>query len=155
MQTISHRSRKFILVMTYIDDTFTLTLGEFLNNSLYALLIFGIKAVERLVENKQRGVFYKCSRQQCQTLLTTRQLHKGTLLQMGYSKEREPPFATAKLLGRTFHIKSYAVVQTRRHNINGWDKVNLSVGGELELSNNFGGADGFYARPALGAKWTF
>ena len=39
--------------------------------------------------------------------------------------------------------------------IKGWDKVNLSVGGELELSNNFAGADGFYARPALGAKWTF
>ena len=41
------------------------------------------------------------------------------------------------------------------NNINGWDKVNLSVGGELELSNNFGGVDGFYSRPALGAKWTF
>ena len=39
--------------------------------------------------------------------------------------------------------------------IAGWKNIPLSVGGELELSNNFAGADGFYARPALGAKWTF
>lgn len=32
---------------------------------------------------------------------------------------------------------------------------NFAIGGELELSNNFGGADGFKARPALGVKWTF
>ncbi len=41
------------------------------------------------------------------------------------------------------------------NNIKGWENINLSVGGELELSNNFGGSEGFYARPALGAKWTF
>ena len=41
------------------------------------------------------------------------------------------------------------------NNIKGWDNINLSIGGELELSNNFGGSEGFYARPALGAKWTF
>lgn len=39
--------------------------------------------------------------------------------------------------------------------IKGWGDIPLSVGGELELSNNFGGDRGFYARPALGAKWTF
>lgn len=39
--------------------------------------------------------------------------------------------------------------------IDGWDNINLSVGGEVELSNNFGGMNGFYVRPALGAKWTF
>ena len=33
--------------------------------------------------------------------------------------------------------------------------IPLSVGGEVELSYNFGGADGFFVRPALGAKWTF
>lgn len=31
----------------------------------------------------------------------------------------------------------------------------LSLGGELELSYDFGGQPGFFARPALGAKWTF
>lgn len=36
----------------------------------------------------------------------------------------------------------------------GWDKVNLSLGGELEISNNFV-AKGFYAIPTLAAKWTF
>ena len=38
--------------------------------------------------------------------------------------------------------------------IRGWDKVNLSVGTEVEVSNNFV-AKGFYAVPTLAAKWTF
>jgi hypothetical protein len=38
--------------------------------------------------------------------------------------------------------------------IKGWDKVNLSVGTEVELSNNFV-SKGFYAIPTLAAKWTF
>ncbi len=44
--------------------------------------------------------------------------------------------------------------------IKGWDKVNLSLGTELELSCNFvydkeGKNDKFYAVPTLAAKWTF
>ena len=39
--------------------------------------------------------------------------------------------------------------------IKGWGNINLSLGGEVELSNNFGGMDGFNVMPALGAKWTF
>ena len=38
--------------------------------------------------------------------------------------------------------------------IKGWDKVNLSLGGELELSTNFA-TKGFKALPCVGAKWTF
>ena len=38
--------------------------------------------------------------------------------------------------------------------INGWDNINLSVGGEVEISNNFV-SKGLYVMPALGAKWTF
>lgn len=38
--------------------------------------------------------------------------------------------------------------------IRGWDVVNLSVGGEVEISNNFIGK-GFEAIPAMGFKWTF
>ena len=32
---------------------------------------------------------------------------------------------------------------------------NLSVGGEVEISNNFGSTAGFMVRPCLGAKWDF
>lgn len=32
---------------------------------------------------------------------------------------------------------------------------NLSVGGEVEISNNFGSTAGFKVRPCLGAKWDF
>ncbi|MBQ1655292.1 MAG: DUF5020 family protein [Bacteroidales bacterium] len=32
---------------------------------------------------------------------------------------------------------------------------NLSIGGEVELSCNFAGYDGFYARPCIGTKWVF
>mgnify|MGYP003776035289 CR=1 FL=1 len=35
------------------------------------------------------------------------------------------------------------------------DDFKLSVGGEVELSNNFGGRDGFYAIPTLAIKWAF
>ena len=38
--------------------------------------------------------------------------------------------------------------------IKGMENVNLSLGGEVELSVNFAGK-GFYALPAVGAKWTF
>ena len=38
--------------------------------------------------------------------------------------------------------------------IEGWESVNCSVGGELELSHNFV-EKGFRAMPALGLKWTF
>ena len=38
--------------------------------------------------------------------------------------------------------------------IKNWDKVNLSVGTEVEFSNNFVGR-GFYVVPTLAAKWTF
>lgn len=38
--------------------------------------------------------------------------------------------------------------------IKGWDKVNLSLGTEVEFSNNFV-ATGFYVIPTLAAKWTF
>ncbi|MDR3137730.1 MAG: DUF5020 family protein [Tannerellaceae bacterium] len=35
------------------------------------------------------------------------------------------------------------------------DKLNLSVGTEVEFSNNFGGRDGFFIIPTLAAKWKF
>ncbi|MDT3388295.1 MAG: DUF5020 family protein [Bacteroidota bacterium] len=44
--------------------------------------------------------------------------------------------------------------------LKGWDKVNLSLGSEVEISNNFvwnknKEHDGFYAIPTIAAKWTF
>lgn len=38
--------------------------------------------------------------------------------------------------------------------IKGWEKVNLSVGAEIELSNNFV-KQGFAVNPAVGLKWVF
>ncbi len=32
---------------------------------------------------------------------------------------------------------------------------NLHIGGEVELTMNFAGYDGFYARPCIGTKWVF
>lgn len=32
---------------------------------------------------------------------------------------------------------------------------NLNIGGELELSYNFAGSKGFFARPCIGTKWVF
>ena len=38
--------------------------------------------------------------------------------------------------------------------IKGWEKIGLSLGGEVELTANFV-AKGFHVMPAVGAKWTF
>lgn len=38
--------------------------------------------------------------------------------------------------------------------IKNWEKINLSIGTEVEVSNNFV-AKGFYVIPTLAAKWTF
>lgn len=40
------------------------------------------------------------------------------------------------------------------NNIKGWEKVNLSLGGEVELSGNFVDK-GFAIMPAIGLKWNF
>ncbi|MGG6545413.1 UNVERIFIED_CONTAM: DUF5020 family protein [Prevotella sp. 15_C9] len=44
--------------------------------------------------------------------------------------------------------------------LKGWDKINLSLGSEVEISNNFvwdnkGRNNRFYAIPTIAAKWTF
>ncbi|KGF37689.1 hypothetical protein HMPREF2136_05685 [Prevotella bivia DNF00650] len=44
--------------------------------------------------------------------------------------------------------------------LKGWDKINLSLGTEVEISNNFvwnnkGKNNKFYAIPTIAAKWTF
>lgn len=57
--------------------------------------------------------------------------------------------------GSTFVLLSEPQFWVNLSKIKGWENIPLSVGGELELSNNFAGDKGFYARPAFGAKWTF
>lgn len=56
--------------------------------------------------------------------------------------------------GTDFIFISEPQLWVNLNKINGWDKINLAVGGEVELSNNFV-AKGFNVMPALGAKWTF
>ena len=57
--------------------------------------------------------------------------------------------------GSTLVFLSEPQLWVNLNKIKGWDDINLSVGGEVELSNNFGGMEGFHVMPALGAKWTF
>ena len=56
--------------------------------------------------------------------------------------------------GTNFIFISEPQLWVNLNNIEGWENINLSVGGEVELSNNFV-AKGFNVMPALGAKWTF
>ena len=56
--------------------------------------------------------------------------------------------------GTDFIFISEPQLWVNLNKINGWDKINLAVGGEVELSNNFVDK-GFRVMPALGAKWTF
>lgn len=57
--------------------------------------------------------------------------------------------------GNTYIFISEPQFWVNLNKIAGWENIPLSVGGELEVSNNFAGYKGFYARPAFGAKWTF
>ena len=56
--------------------------------------------------------------------------------------------------GTSFIFLSEPQFWVNLNKIKGWEKINLSVGGEVELSANFV-AKGFHAMPAVGAKWTF
>lgn len=56
--------------------------------------------------------------------------------------------------GTEFIFVSEPQLWVNLRNIKGWENINLSIGGELELSANFV-AKGFHALPTLGAKWTF
>lgn len=56
--------------------------------------------------------------------------------------------------GTNFIFMSEPQFWVNLNKIKGWENINLSLGGELELSANFV-AKGFHCMPALGAKWTF
>lgn len=55
--------------------------------------------------------------------------------------------------GTEFIFMSEPQFWVNLNKIKGWENINLSVGGEVELSNNFV-EKGFRVMPALGAKWT-
>ena len=57
--------------------------------------------------------------------------------------------------GSTLIFLSEPQLWENLNKVSGWENIPLSIGGEVELSHNFGGFDGFYVRPALGAKWIF
>ena len=56
--------------------------------------------------------------------------------------------------GTDFIFMSEPQFWVNLNQIKGWEKIGLSVGGELELSANFVDK-GFHAMPAIGAKWSF
>lgn len=56
--------------------------------------------------------------------------------------------------GTEFIFMAEPQIWVNLRNIKGWEKVNLSLGTEVELSSNFVGK-GFHAMPTIGAKWTF
>lgn len=57
-------------------------------------------------------------------------------------------------LGTEFIFMTEPQLWVNLRNIKGWEKVNLSLGAEVELSCNFVDK-GFYAMPTVAAKWTF
>lgn len=56
--------------------------------------------------------------------------------------------------GTEFIFMSEPQLWVNLNKVKGWEKINLSLGAEVELSANFV-AKGFHALPTLGAKWTF
>ena len=56
--------------------------------------------------------------------------------------------------GTNFIFISEPQLWVNLNRVNGWENINLSVGGVVALSNNFVDK-GFNVMPAFGAKWTF
>lgn len=56
--------------------------------------------------------------------------------------------------GTEFIFMSEPQLWVNLNKVKGWEKINLSLGAEVELSANFV-AKGFHTLPTLGAKWTF
>ncbi len=56
--------------------------------------------------------------------------------------------------GTEFIFISEPQLWVNMNKIKGWEKVNVSLGTEVELSANFVGK-GFHAMPTIAAKWTF
>lgn len=56
--------------------------------------------------------------------------------------------------GTKYILMSEPQLWVNLNKLEGWKDVNLSIGGELEVSNNFVDK-GFRVMPALGLKWTF
>ena len=56
--------------------------------------------------------------------------------------------------GTEFIFISELQLWVNMNRIKGWEKVNVSLGTEVELSANFVGK-GFHAMPTIAAKWTF
>ena len=56
--------------------------------------------------------------------------------------------------GTKFILLSEPQLWVNLDKIRGWDKIHLSVGGELEISNNFV-KKGFEVMPTIGMKWSF
>ena len=56
--------------------------------------------------------------------------------------------------GTDFIFMSEPQFWVNLNQIEGWEKIGLSIGGELELSANFI-KKGFHVMPAIGAKWSF
>lgn len=56
--------------------------------------------------------------------------------------------------GTKYIFMSESQLWVNLNKLEGWKDVNLSIGGELEVSNNFVDK-GFCVMPALGLKWTF
>ena len=57
-------------------------------------------------------------------------------------------------MGTKYILTSEPQLWVNLKKIKGWERVNLSLGAEVELSNNFV-AKGFDVMPTLAAKWTF
>ncbi len=82
-------------------------------------------------------------------------LAKGLLTFSGFCDMWYHPNVNGKLI-----FLSEPQLWLNLNTLKGWNDVNLSIGGEVELSNNFvwnakGQNNKFYAIPTLAAKWTF
>ena len=82
-------------------------------------------------------------------------LAKGLLTFSGFCDVWYHPNVNGKLI-----FLSEPQLWLNLNTLKGWNGINLSIGGEIELSNNFvwnakGQNNKFYAIPTLAAKWTF
>ena len=103
-QSVCYAVGKFFLVVRNHNEGFVTALAESLYDVLHTLTVFAVQSVQRFVQDKQFGVFYKSPGQETQALLAAAQFQEGAVGNVLYAENLHPLLAYLPLLCRGTEI---------------------------------------------------
>ena len=106
--------------MGYHDKRLVLAFAESVNDIFHQSAVAVVEPVERLIKDKQLGVFHKCPCQKHQALLAVRHLQEAGLGLVAHAENIHPEEATRGLLLVGLHVEAHCVAQSACHNLQGF-----------------------------------